>query len=31
MEDRIDDYKADHPEFPDDRKTFSYKPITDGH
>ena len=31
MEDRIDDYKAQHPEFPDDRKTVSYQPIGDGH
>jgi len=26
MEDRIDDYKAQHPEFPDDRKTVSNIP-----
>jgi len=31
MEDRIDDYKAQNPEFPDDRKTVSYTPIGGGH
>ena len=31
MEDRIDDYKSEHPEFPEDRKTFSYTPIGGGH
>ena len=31
MEDRIDDYKADHPEFSTDRKTVSNLPSGDGH
>jgi len=26
MEDRIDDYKAEHPEFKDTRKLISYPP-----
>jgi len=31
MEDRIDSYKAEHPEFPDQRKTVSNEPIGTGH
>lgn len=31
MEDRIDDYKAQNPEFADDRKTVSNTPIGGGH
>ena len=30
MEDRIDSYKAEHPEF-DEKKFISYKPSADGH
>jgi hypothetical protein len=31
MEDRIDSLKADHPEFPGQRKTVSNLPIGNGH
>ena len=31
MEDRIDIYKADHPEFEDQRKTVSNLPLSNGH
>jgi len=31
MEDRIDIYKADHPEFDDLKKTVSHLPSSDGH
>jgi len=31
MEDRIDNYKAEHPEFPGQRKTVSNLPSGDGH
>jgi NADH dehydrogenase (ubiquinone) flavoprotein 1 len=31
MEDRIDNFKAENPEFIDQRKTVSHAPIGDGH
>jgi hypothetical protein len=31
MEDRIDSYKAEHPEFKEDRKTVSHLPSSVGH
>lgn len=31
MEDRIDNFKADHPQFPAERKTVSNLPIGHGH